>query len=245
MDRTSADGTFVPRKIAGLRIMGLAMTDEPEKKAVISALLAQHGRSYACELGIDISRNTPSALFRLLCASILFSARIKASVAVKAARAFFGQDWTTAKKMAESTWEQRVRVLNQAGYARYDESTSRMLGETADLLLTAYGGDLRCLREKAGRQPEEERRLLKEFKGLGNVGVDIFFREVQLVWNELYPFADAKAMQAARRLGLGDDVHQIAHLVDRADFNRLLAALVRVSLSGGYQKIKAQAQALA
>jgi hypothetical protein len=52
-------------------------------------------------------------------------------------------------------------------------------------------------------------------------------------------------MQAARRLGLGDDVHQIAHLVDRADFNRLLAALVRVSLSGGYQKIKAQAQALA
>ncbi len=221
------------------------MTDEPEKKAVISALLAQHGRSYACELGIDISRNIPSALFRLLCASILFSARIKASVAVKAAKALFEEGWTTPQKLGASTWEQRVRVLNQAGYARYDESTSRMLGETADFLLTAYGGDLRRLREKAGRRPKDERRLLKEFKGLGNVGVDIFFREVQLVWNELYPFADAKAMQAARRLGLGDDVHQIARLVDRADFIRLLAALVRVSLSGGYQEIKAQAQAQA
>jgi len=238
----STDSMIVAGQVARLYFIRLIMTEEPEKKAIVAVLLAQHGRPFASELGIDISRNTPSALFRLLCASILFSARIKATVAMKAARVLFAQGWTTAQKLSESTWEQRVRVLNHAGYARYDESTSRMLGETAALLLTAYGGDLRRLRAKAGRQPQEERRLLKEFKGLGNVGVDIFFREVQFVWDELYPFADAKALQAARRLGLGGDVHQIAALVDRAKFVRLVAALVRVSLSGRFEEIETQAE---
>lgn len=51
--------------------------------------------------------------------------------------------------MAEATWRQRTDVLNRAGYARYDESTSRMLGDTAQLLLDRYRGDLRKLREEA------------------------------------------------------------------------------------------------
>jgi len=73
-----------------------------------------------------------------------------------------------------------VRVLNRAGYARYDESTSRMLGDTCALLLERYRGDLRKLREEAGHDPQRERALLKEFKGLGDVGVDIFSREGRL-----------------------------------------------------------------
>ena len=130
------------------------------------------------------------------------SARINADLAMQAARALGEQGWTTAEKMVATTWEQRTRVLKHAGYARYDESTSRMLGDTAHLLLDRYDGDLRKLRAAAERDPARERKLLKECKGLGDVGVSIFFREAQIAWDELYPFVDKRALQAAGRLEL-------------------------------------------
>jgi hypothetical protein len=51
---------------------------------------------------------------------------------------------------------------------------------------------------------------LKEFKGLGDVGVDIFFREVQVAWQELRPFADRRTLDAAGRLGLPKDAGKLA-----------------------------------
>jgi endonuclease III len=200
----------------------------PSRSAIQRALLERHGRSYAEELGINLSKGSPSALFELLCASILFSARIGAQQGVKAARAMFDQGWTTAEKLAASTWEERVRVLNQHGYARFDERTATMLGDACDLLLDRYKGDLRKLREVAGRDPGRERKLLKQIKGIGEVGVDIFFREVQVVWDELLPFADRRALAAAEQLGLPADARKLARGHDPETFARLVAALVRV-----------------
>src|ERR671930_549871 len=97
-----------------------------------------------------------------------------------------------------------------------------MLGDTAQLLLDRYGGDLRRLRADAGRDPGAERRLLKQFKGIGDVGVDIFFREAQRSWSELYPFADRRALHAAGRLGLGSDVHGLTRLASGDDFVALV-----------------------
>ncbi len=75
-----------------------------------------------------------------------------------------------------------------------------MLGDTAQFLLEKYDGDLRKLRAEAGRDPKIERKLLKECKGIGDTGVDIFFREAQSAWGELRPFADKKALKAAGKL---------------------------------------------
>lgn len=211
------------------------------KKAVVAALLDRHGRTYASEVGIGTLRDTPSPLFRLLCASLLFSARISADIAVRATRALADAGWTTAAKLADSTWAQRARTLNRAGYARYDERTSTMLGETADLLLERYAGDLRRLREEAGRDPGAERKLLQQCKGIGDAGVDIFFREAQGVWDELYPFADRRALTGARALDLGDDPKALRRLVERDDFPRLTAALVRCSLAGDADEVRAAA----
>jgi hypothetical protein len=215
----------------------------PAKKNIVEALLARHGKTYAEELGIPISQGTPSPLFRWLCASILFSARISAEVAKNAAKALSDAGWTTPQKMADSTWAERTKILNESGYARYDESTSRMLGDDADLLLSEYAGDLRKLREKADHDPGAERKLLKEFKGLGDVGVDIFMREVQEVWDELYPFADKKALAAAEKLDLGRDAEALSSLVARKDFPRLIAALVRVDLAKAYDHVLAESSA--
>jgi hypothetical protein len=204
---------------------------KPSKGTIVRAVLKRHPKSPADQLRIDVGRNTPGPLYQWLIASLLFSARIAADQAQSAAQALFERGWRTPKKMAEVTWAERVKVLNRAGYARYDESTSRYIADTTDLLLKRYGGDLRKLRDAAERDPRRERELVKQFKGIGEVGADIFFREAQLAWDELYPFADRRALDAARALGLGRSAEDMAHLVDRRELPRLLAGLVRVDLA--------------
>jgi hypothetical protein len=210
---------------------------KPSRDRIIEALLHRHKRTFAEELKIDLHKGTPSVLFQWLCASLLFSARISADLALRAARALNAQGWTTPRKMAGATWEERTKTLNQSGYARYDERTSRMLGDTAQLLLDEYGGDLRKLREAAEHDPAKERALLKRFKGIGDVGVDVFFREAQLVWDELFPFADRRALAAAKKLGLDDDAAKLAKRVAKRDFPRLVAALARVDVSGDHDAV--------
>lgn len=205
------------------------------------AVLDCHGCTYAQELGIPLARNTPQALFHMFCAALLFSTRISAQLAISAARALQAEGWTTPQKMARSTWRQRTDVLNHSGYARYDESTSRALGEDCQLLLDRYAGDLRNLREEAHCDPGQERNLLQEFKRIGDVGTDIFFREVQAAWPELFPFADRRALKAARCLGLPGDAYELAKLVGRQDFPKLVAGLVRVSLAKDYERVKQRA----
>ncbi len=143
--------------------------------------------------------------------------------------------------MARSSWQARVRVLNDAGYARFDEKTSTMLGDASNLLIERYGGDLRRLRQRAERKPAEERRLLEEINGIGDVGVDIFFRDVQAAWPELRPFADRKALDGARRIGLPARAADLAELVDEQDFPRLVTALVRMELAGDSDQVVAAA----
>jgi hypothetical protein len=79
------------------------------------------------------------------------------------------------------------------------------------------------------------------------VGVDIFFREAQRSWPELFPFADPRALEAAKRLGLDPDATALSRLVDRArlvdrdDFARLVTGLVRADLDGTCDVITAKA----
>jgi hypothetical protein len=206
--------------------------------AVVERLMQRHGRTFCDELGIDIESGAPSPLFRWLVASILFSSRISADLAIEAARGLSDAGWRTPDKMKDTTWEERVKVLNSSGYARYDESTSRMLGDDVALIEEKYKGDLRRLRDEAGRDPDEERKRLKEFKGLGDVGVDIFFREAQAAWDELHPFVDKRAAQAAEDLGLPKSPQGLAGLVPKKDFPRLVAALVRTDLAGDAEAIR-------
>jgi len=214
------------------------MSHTPSQIDIAHAVLKIHGRTYAEELGIKIARNEPQPLFEMFCATLLFSTRISADIAVSAARALREAGWTTPQKMAKSTWRQRTDILNHSGYARYDESTSRELGEDCQLLLDRYQGDLRKLRIAANNDPHQERELLKKFKGIGDVGANIFLREVQVIWAELVPFADKRALESARKLGLSDDAPGLAKLVTKNDFARLVAGLVRVSLAKDFDEVK-------
>ena len=132
----------------------------------LNVLLERHGTTYAAEAGIQL-RDTPQPLYQLLVLSQLLSARIRASVAVAAARALFSHGMRTPRRMADATWQQRVDALGEGGYRRYDERTSTQLGDGALILLDVYGGDLRRLRHEADGDADAVRAGLRRVPGMG------------------------------------------------------------------------------
>ncbi|GHI98506.1 endonuclease [Streptomyces olivaceus] len=192
-------------------------------------LVAAHGQTYADEAGIRL-KDTPQPLYRLLVLAHLLSARISGSIAVAAARALGEAGLRDPRRMADADWQERVDALGRGGYRRYDERTATQLGEEAELLSDRWGGDLRRLREEAGGEVPEVRRLLQEFNGVGPTGADIFLREAQLVWPEAAPFVDRKALQGAERLGLPKDPDRLLGLAGKTEPAVLAAALVRAAV---------------
>ncbi|MER6719743.1 endonuclease [Streptomyces halstedii] len=195
----------------------------------LDALLEEHGTTYAEEADVRL-RDTPQPLYELLVLSHLLSARIRASVAVAAARALFTHGMRSPRHMADATWQERVDALGEGGYRRYDERTATQLGDGAALLLDAYGGDLRRLRRDADGDLDALRSGLRRFPGMGPAGADIFLREVQGVWPEVAPYLDAKTLQGAERLGLPASPSGLRKLAGDRDPAVLAAALVRAAL---------------
>ncbi|HEY0575223.1 MAG TPA: endonuclease [Pseudonocardia sp.] len=192
-------------------------------------LLDEAGRTYADEAGIRLT-DQPAPLYRLLVLSVLLSTRIKADIAVAAARELADAGMGTPKAMLEASWQDRVDALGRAHYKRYDESTATALGDGAQLLLDEYSGDLRELRNRADGDPKKIRELLTAFPRLGPVGADIFAREAQAVWPELRPALDRKTLDGARRVGLPADPAALTKLTSDDRLAELAAALVRVAL---------------
>jgi hypothetical protein len=184
------------------------------------ALLEKAGRTYVEDAGIKLA-DKPAPLYRLLVLSVLLSTRIKADIAVAAAREL--KRYSSPRKMLDATWQDRVDALGRAHYVRYDESTATALGDGAQLLLDEWKGDLRRLRG------DDLAKHLRRFPKMGPVGVDIFCREAQAVWPELRPYLDKKTLDGAKKIGLPTDPGRLAKLAGD-DVPRLAAGLVRVSL---------------
>lgn len=71
--------------------------------------------------------------------------------------------------------------------------------------------------------------MLKQFKGIGDTGADIFLREVQDVWTWVRPHFDERATAGAGELKLPTDPAELSAFAPCSNA-RLAAALVRVSL---------------
>jgi endonuclease III len=198
-------------------------------EGLVRALLDREGRTYAEEAGIKLA-DRPAPLYQLLVLATLLSTRIRASVAIAAARELFAAGYGTPDAMERASWQQRVDALGRGHYRRYDERTSRMLGDGARLCRERWQGDLRRLHRDGGRDAARLRSLLEEFPGIGPTGADIFLREAQVVWSDLRPYVDRRVAAGARRLHLPTAGERLAGLTSERDFGRLASALVRVAL---------------
>ncbi|KAJ5106888.1 TruB pseudouridylate synthase (N terminal domain) family protein [Penicillium angulare] len=111
--------------------------------------------------------------------------------------------------LSSTTWEERTRVLSEGGYNRYREQCATNLGTLADFVSNRYDGDLNNLLEAAHGDREETRKLVKEIKGVGDLGVELFFNDVQSVWPSIAPFLDSRSLNTADEIGIGRDLDAI------------------------------------
>lgn len=214
-----------------------------EKRRMVRRLLERQGRGLAEACGFLVS-NSPSNLFSLLYLSMLLRGRRDYHHAVEIAQAV-RQNWDSAARMAASPPEQRYDVMRQAGVRGGAQRLAGVLGDLAEAVTDRYRGDLRRLRTLARRDPDTERRLLTELPGIDDRAVDLFFREVQVIWPEVGPFVDRQARSAAARLGLGRRVEELVAVTgDESEKLAWLAgALARVDQDDMYDSIRPLAAA--
>jgi endonuclease III len=195
------------------------------RKRVVQSLLKQAGTTYAQEAGIRL-KDQPMPLFQLLTLCMLASKPIDATIATRAARELFRAGLRTPQAVLTAERATMIRAFGRAHYIRYDESSATRLADIAAAVRDEYGGDLRKL---ATGDVKTTSRLLKQFKGIGDTGADIFLREIQDVWTWVRPYFDKRAIEAARQLDLPATPDELGRLAPR-DSAKLAAALVRVSL---------------
>ncbi|WP_409437486.1 endonuclease [Mycobacterium sp. SMC-14] len=203
-------------------------------KELVRRLLRRAGTTYAQEAGIRL-RNQPMPLFQLLMLCLLASKPIDATVAARAAHELFKSGLRTPHKLLEADRQTLIEAMGRAHYRRYDESSATMLVELAEAVQADYGGDLRLLAERSGRDIAAATEALKAFKGIGDVGASIFLREVQDVWPWARSTFDDRALDAARDLGLPSDANQLGALSQGRNAE-LAAALVRYSADAGVRE---------
>lgn len=201
---------------------------------MIRRLLDEAGTTYAEEAGITLAEK-PMPLFELLVLCMLASKPIDATIATKAAKEIFGEKLRTPDAALDADRRTMIDAFGRAGYARYDESSADRLVDIATLVRDEYRGDMRNLASKADHDIDKTRQLLKEFKGIGDTGADIYLREVQDVWTWVRPHFDQRALGAAEDLGLPTDGDKLARLAGE-NCAPLAAALVRVSLDDGLRE---------
>jgi endonuclease III len=200
----------------------------------VGRLIEHDGTTYADAAGIRM-KNSPMPLFQLLVLCMLASKPIAADIAMKAAHELFHSRIRTPENVLAAKRSTMIHAFGRAGYARYDESSATRLTEIAKAVQQDYHGDLRRLAEQSKRDPAAAKRLLKQFKGIGDTGADIFLREVQDVWPWVRPYFDRRATDAARSLGLPADANELASLAPHS-VSQLAAALVRASLDNGLRE---------
>jgi len=128
----------------------------------------------AALLGIDMHQCHGRGLYKWLLASFLIGKRIRASVAVQAYQVLVdthGLD--TPGKLVRCPHHTLVKLLGQAGYARYDESTARRLHRLGKGLEAEMD---HVLLDDAVDMAHVNAWLLR-FEGVGPKTLEIFMRE--------------------------------------------------------------------
>ncbi|MFQ6089592.1 MAG: hypothetical protein ACE5K0_11935, partial [Candidatus Methanofastidiosia archaeon] len=154
--------------------------------------LLENGKTYSSELGIDVAEDP----FKWFLASVLFGARISEDIASRTFKEFEKAKVTTPEEILRTSRDRLVEILDSGGYVRYDFKTAEKLLEMSCNLKERYGKI-----ERLKDDPKIEEKLMGLAKGIGEVTINIFLREMRGVWN-VEPELSKYVIQASKNLGL-------------------------------------------
>jgi hypothetical protein len=174
------------------------MTNSHTQSFSAATLVDSQGGRFSKELGIDLSFGDSREIFKWFLAAILFGARISETLAVRAYRDFIREGVTTPQQILARGWDGLVAILDHGGYVRYDFKTATKLLEVTGTLMKCYGGDLNALHQVADSPVDLEQRIQSLGKGIGEVTVNIFLREMRGIWNKAEPLPSELVLAAAK-----------------------------------------------
>jgi endonuclease III len=168
----------------------------------LKMLVEKYGEKYSATLGIDLSKARDTEVFKWFLASMLFGAPITESSVIKTYQCFKKYDVLTTHKIIRTGWDGLVRILDEGGYTRYDYKTADKLLEVSRNLAQQFDGSLSLLHQKASDPRDLEKRLKNLGKGVGDVTVGIFLRELRGIWKKSNPAPTGLVISAAKNLGI-------------------------------------------
>jgi hypothetical protein len=168
----------------------------------LAAKVESLGGQFSRELGIHLWQGQSREIFKWFVASVLFGARISEAIAVRTYREFEKEGLLDARRILARGWNGLVAVLDAGGYVRYDFKTATKLLDVCDTLVKNYRGDLNVLHAAALDTEDLEARLKALGKGVGDVTVNIFLRELRGVWSKAEPLPSDLTLKGAEDLGL-------------------------------------------
>ena len=172
------------------------------KRKTLRVLLEDFGQRYSEVLGLNLNYGKDEAVFKWFLASILFGAPISETSVIKTYNCFQKHDVLTPKKIVETGWDGLVRILDEGSYTRYDFKTADKLLEVMRNLVEEYDASLNLLHSKSSNAEDLENRLKDLGKGIGDVTVSIFLRELRDLWGKAKPNSTSLVISAAKNLGI-------------------------------------------
>jgi endonuclease III len=169
---------------------------------MVKILLKELGQKFSSSLNINLSSVDSKEVFKWFLASILFGARISETIVINTYRQFEKEGVLSAQKIIDTGWDGLVRILDHGGYVRYDFKTATKLLDIMRALKELYQGDLNKLHLEAKDSLDLENRLKNLGKGIGEVTVNIFLRELRGIWEKADPLPSDLVILSARSLGL-------------------------------------------
>jgi hypothetical protein len=172
------------------------------KTQKLKELVEKFGEKYSEILGIDLSSGRDEEIFKWFLASVLFGAPITESSVTRTYRCFEKYDVLTPRRILKTGWDALVKILDEGSYTRYDFKTADKLLVVMQNLTKKYDGSLNLIHAAASDKLDLEIRLKALGKGIGDVTVSIFLRELREVWEKADPNPTSLEVLAAKELGI-------------------------------------------
>lgn len=177
-------------------------TSSPLRGDNLAATVQRLGGKFSRELGISLAGGRPEEIFKWFLASVFFGARISETIAVRTYGEFKKEGLLDPRRIVARGWDGLVAALDAGGYVRYDFKTATKLLDVCGALVRDYRGNLNVLHGAASGPADLETRLQALGKGIGEVTVNIFLRELRGVWTKAEPLPSDLVLKAAKDLGL-------------------------------------------